>query len=243
MRPGETGDGRQTAGLACEGSRTGGAAVLEVTDLSVAYPDGTGGTITVVAGMSFTVEPGDFLCLVGRSGSGKTSILRQLVGLAAPEPGRIAWDGADVAGMKPAQLADLRRTVAAYVDQDSALVDELSCVENVLLPLMPDGRRAVRARRGEALRTLKTLGLGERLRWRPARLSGGERQRVALARALVAATPTILADEPTASLDRSWADRVILHLREHAERGGSVIVASHDPAVARSADRTLHLEG
>lgn len=223
---------------------------LQVDGLTVAYP-AAGGTVTVVDGFDVVLEPGRLHCIVGRSGSGKTSILRQVAGLQAPTPGTVAWRLVDDAPDSPPrdltelsldERADLRRRTAAYVDQEAALVDDLSCLENVLLPALPDGRRAVRRARPAAERWLGDLGLAGQLDQRPATLSGGERQRAAVARALAADTPVVLADEPTASLDRRWADEVVRLLRAHADAGGAVLAVSHDPALAEAADAVDELE-
>lgn len=200
------------------------------------------GMVTVIRDLDLQAAAGELVCLAGRSGSGKTSVLRVLAGLASPARGSIAWNSMDLSQMDAESLADLRRQHVGYMDQDAGLLPELTTLENCILASLPDGRVESRKARKRALVTLQELGLEQRLRWRPRQLSGGERQRVVLARVLTARTPAIVADEPTASLDRSWADHVITKLRDHADQGGLVITASHDPEIARAADVVIHLE-
>lgn len=213
---------------------------VAVKDLGVTYPISEG-TLTVIDDFDLHVQSGQMVCLAGRSGSGKTSILKALAGFHVPTVGSVTWNGTDLRAMSPAEVADLRREHVGYMDQEAALLPELTALKNCLVPILPDGRQAVRRARVRAREMLEALGLGERLGWRPAQLSGGERQRLVLARVFTQQTPAIIADEPTASLDRTWADRVIEHLRNHAHQGGLVVVASHDPAVSQAANQTMHL--
>lgn len=214
---------------------------LQVESLSIRYRDADGQVVRILDDLTFEVFPEQFVCLVGRSGSGKTSVLRNVVGLTQPSSGVIAWDGEDIANWSDDARADLRRTAAAYLDQKAGLVAELTLLENALVAQIPAGRAAVRACRSTAKQLLTELGLSARFSWRPEQASGGERQRVALARALLSEAPTLVADEPTASLDRRWADCVIAKLRAHADQGGSVLAASHDSALADAADVVIEL--
>lgn len=214
---------------------------LRVTGLCVTFRDPTGEPVHVVDSLSFTASPGQLVCLVGRSGSGKTSVLRRLLRLDGCSPGSVCWDEQDVSALTESEAADFRRTRVAYVDQNSALVEELTVLENALLPLLPDGRDRVRENTDHALELLTLFGLDRRVRWRPRQLSGGERQRVGLVRAMVGRAPGIVADEPTASLDRRWAARVTTALRQHADNGGLVVAASHDRSLADAADVIIHL--
>lgn len=215
---------------------------LQVSDLGVAFTDAAGAKSHVVGNLDLTAAPGQLVCLTGRSGSGKTSVLRCLLGLATPTAGEVIWDNITMASMTPTQAADFRRQRTAYLDQSSTLLPELTVLENILLPLLPDGRAAVRAHIPRARHFIAGLGLQERVRATPDQLSGGERQRVGLARVLAAGTPGLVTDEPTASLDRRWADQVAQLLREYADNGALVIVASHDPAFPHLADITLTLD-
>ncbi len=219
------------------------SARLQVTDLDVAFTDPEGRVVSVIDGISFHAEPGQMLCLAGRSGSGKSSIIKQLVGITRSAPGSVIWNGDDISARSRDELARLRRTTFGYVDQASGLVEHLTALENVLLPLVPDGKRIARRSTDAARGFLTALGLEKRIAWTAARLSGGERQRVTIARAMLSGTPALVIDEPTASLDRSWADRVINQLRELTRAGRTVIVASHDPGFFAAADTVIRLEG
>jgi ABC-type lipoprotein export system ATPase subunit len=215
---------------------------LRVTELEITYTDTLGEKVNVVSDLSFSVEPGQLCCLAGRSGSGKTSVVRALVGLITPTSGTITWDGVEIRKLSPAELADQRRKITAYVDQEASLITGLNVLDNLLLPAIPDGRAAVAEAKTKAAAYLNQLGLEKRRSWAPLKLSGGERQRVALARALGTNTPVIIADEPTASLDRRWAENVISLIKTHTNNGGIVIAASHDPALAAASDIVINLD-
>lgn len=216
--------------------------LIRVANIRVAYSTADRGEVVLVSDLSFDVRAGQFVCLAGRSGSGKTSILRQVCGITPAARGTVFWEGKDVRSLSQDQLADGRRTQIAYLDQSAGLIEELSCLDNVVLPAIPDGKRRVRRATRQAILRLGELGLGAHLNARPGTLSGGERQRAVLARVLTSGAAGIVADEPTASLDRAWADTVIATLRAHAAGGGAVLAASHDPALAEAADRVIHLE-
>lgn len=216
---------------------------LQAAALEVSFVDRDGSKRTLLEEFSLSAGPGTFVCVAGRSGSGKTSLLRCLVGLQTPTSGTVCWDGVAISDMDGSEQADLRRVRLAYVDQAAAMVDDLTIADNVVLPAVPDGRRAVLGASQRATEIVSRLGLSNMLHARPSRLSGGERQRAAIARALATVDTTVIADEPTASLDRAWADRVIGELRRLADGGRSIIVASHDPGVAANADFVVQLRG
>lgn len=199
-------------------------------------------SIDIVQNLHLKVPAGSLVCIVGRSGSGKTSILRAMGGLAKPTRGDIAWWGLDLLSLSEDQISQYRRRHIGYVDQGSSLIADLSSIENVLVPVLPDGRSSVNRARQLGSELLNELGLGNRIHERPATLSGGERQRVALARSLVNDPSLLIVDEPTASLDRLWADRVIRMLTRQQEQGTAVLVASHDLSVAAAATSKIELE-
>jgi ABC-type lipoprotein export system ATPase subunit len=173
-------------------------------------------------------------CLAGRSGSGKTSILRVAAGLVRPSGGDVAWAGESLAALKDDAITQRRRDFIGYLDQGGVLVGGLSALENALLPAVP-GRRT-RGLEPRARGLLERLGVGHRASHRPDQLSVGERQRVALARALLLEPAVLMVDEPTASLDRTSADSVIDLLASLAAEGIAVLVAAHDEHLVAAAD-------
>jgi ABC-type lipoprotein export system ATPase subunit len=202
-------------------------AAIELRGIGIEFPrGGDEGPLQIIAGYDFALERGTMHCLAGRSGSGKTSILRVAAGLVQPTAGTVVWDGQDVTSLTDDDRTARRRTCIGYVDQGGVLVPGLTAIENVLLPAVP-GRNARRLT-GTAMELLEQLGVANRAKSFPDRLSGGERQRVAVARALILGPSAILADEPTASLDRATADGVIEMLVSLTQRGISLLVASHD---------------
>ena len=177
----------------------------------------------------------------GPSGAGKSTLLAALAGLLAPITGRIFADDVDLSRLTPRRLERWRRTKVGLIFQDFHLVDELSLVENVLLPLRFDRFRIDDAERERAVGLLARLGLADVAR-RVGRLSRGERQRVAVARALVRSPEVVLADEPTASLDPESATLVADLLIDHVrDSGACVVIASHDAEVLARTDATLQL--
>jgi putative ABC transport system ATP-binding protein len=193
----------------------------------------------VVDGVSFEVHGGQVLGLVGPSGSGKSTTLLLLAGLEPPDTGVVRLDGEDLARLGTAGRQALRRDRVALVFQGYGLLSLLTARENVELPFRV-ARRDPAAAATAAGRWLGLLGLGDRADQRTDQLSGGERQRVALARAL-AVDPAVLVDEPTAELDEENRDRAVGLLRDAADRGAAVVVATHDPEVVELCDRVVRL--
>lgn len=213
-------------------------AVIELVEVTVAHPASGGSTLTIIENYDLELTAGRMHCLAGRSGSGKTSILRVAAGLVPPTRGEVVWSGENLSGLRDDRITALRRCLVGYLDQGGVLISGLTAIENVLLPAVPDRRTRELAPRATAL--LERLGVGERAAHRPEQLSGGERQRVALARALLLEPKVIMVDEPTASLDRASADGVIALLRSLTADGTAVLVAAHDQHLIDAADsRTL----
>ncbi|MEO7124480.1 MAG: ATP-binding cassette domain-containing protein [Lacisediminihabitans sp.] len=216
-------------------------AILELRNVSISYHDRQR-RITVVDQLGLTLESGDMHCVAGRSGSGKTSVLRVAAGLIAPQAGDVFWNGEGIGGFNSEQVAQERRGFIGYLDQGGSLIPNLTALENVLLPAMPLPRRQRKNVAEKALPLLELLGVAEQSHNYPAALSGGERQRVALARALILDPPLLIIDEPTSGLDRETADRVIQILRERTRNNTCVLTSSHDPALIAAADTTTRLE-
>jgi putative ABC transport system ATP-binding protein len=184
----------------------------------------------VLRGVSLAVAAGEWVVLTGPSGSGKTTLLGVLGGMLLPSEGEVLIDGEAVSRLRDRHRAEIRRRKVGYLFQDLALVPGMTCLDNVLLPLLPDGL-ADREGEARARAALDRLGVGARASDRVDGLSGGEKQRVALARALVVGPRVLLLDEPTAHLDRSLAGALLGDLEALAAGGAAVVVSSHDPRV------------
>ena len=215
--------------------------VLDARDIRKRYHGGPQ-TVEVLAGASLRLRSGESLAVTGASGSGKSTLLHLLGGLDLADSGHIEVCGAAWAGMSPTEQGRWRNRHVGFVYQFHHLLPEFSALGNVMMPLRIRRVAAAAAQR-QAQSMLEQVGLGERLRHRPAELSGGERQRVALARALVTHPALVLADEPTGNLDADSADTVFALLARMArEHGSAMVLVTHDPALAARCDRTLHLQ-
>jgi ABC-type lipoprotein export system ATPase subunit len=210
------------------------APVVELSDITIRYERAGAEPLDIVVGYDLALEAGRMHCLAGRSGSGKTSILRVAAGLVRPSGGDVAWAGESLAALKDDAITQRRRDFIGYLDQGGVLVGGLTALENAMLPAVP-GRRT-RGLEPRARGLLERLGVGHRASHRPDQLSVGERQRVALARALLLEPAVLMVDEPTASLDRASADSVIDLLTSLAAEGIAVLVAAHDEHLVAAAD-------
>ena len=199
-------------------------------------------TIRAVDGITIDVPEGEFVALLGASGSGKSSLLNLVAGLDSPTSGSVEVGGKDLGSLSREELAQFRRYVVGMVFQSFNLVPRMSVLENVELPL-----RFAEVERGKradlATRSLERVGLAARLRHRPIELSGGEQQRVALARALVNSPRILLADEPTGNLDSNTGTEVMDLIRSlNQSLGMTVVLVTHEqPLAAKYADRLISL--
>jgi lipoprotein-releasing system ATP-binding protein len=196
---------------------------------------------TLVDGIDLSVEKGEFLAITGPSGSGKSSLLYLLGLLDAPTSGEIIICGQATSKLSETERADVRLTKCGFVFQFHFLLPEFTALENVLLPMRAHGKMSAKDMHERAMALLSSLGLGEQAGKRPNQLSGGQRQRVALARALANRPEIIVADEPTGNLDTASTEQVFGILRDIADHGQTVVVVTHDAALAARADRRIHI--
>ena len=196
--------------------------------------------LTILHQVSFTVETGESLAILGASGSGKSTLLGLLAGLDLPSGGSVLLNGADLFALDEDGRARLRGELAGFVFQSFQLLPALNALENVMLPLELQGKANARER---AVESLRQVGLGERMHHLPKHLSGGEQQRVALARAFVTRPKILFADEPTGNLDAATGAQVIeLMLELNRAQGTTLILVTHDEALAGRCGRQLRLE-
>nr|BFE36078.1 ABC transporter ATP-binding protein [Actinomadura rugatobispora] len=213
------------------------ATVLEADELYRFYRAAEGEETIALRGVSLTLEAGGFIAVTGPSGSGKSTLMSCLAGLDEPDGGTVRLDGTPISHRPERERARLRARLVGVVTQTGNLIDHLTVRRNIDLA-QRIGARPDRAWREELLRE---LGLTARGGAEPAALSGGEAARAALAVALATRPPVVLADEPTGELDAHTESEVLALLSGLAESGVGVVVASHSPAVALAADRTVHL--
>jgi putative ABC transport system ATP-binding protein len=211
--------------------------MLRCESLTKSYPSG-GQTLTVLKGITFALEPGGFLAIVGPSGSGKSTLLGLLAGLDQPTSGRVLLDGDDLSTLSEDDRARLRGQKVGFVFQSFHLIPTLTARENVQVPLELRGEEA--EARARAL--MARVGLEERSHHYPAQLSGGEQQRVALARAFIHRPRLLFADEPTGNLDAATGARVVELLVElNEEQETTLVLVTHDPELAGRAHRVIRL--
>jgi putative ABC transport system ATP-binding protein len=215
-------------------------AVIRVRGLTKELPLGKV-TVHALRGVDLDIYSGEIVGIVGPSGSGKSTLLGLIGGLDSPTKGTIEIDSVDISRMNEDQLTEIRNEKIGFIFQFFNLIPTLTALENVALPVQfaqkPKFRPEKRARE-----LLNMLGLGDRLRHRPAELSGGQQQRVAIARALANNPPLLLADEPTGNLDTESGQVVLEALkRVQQESGTTIVIVTHDPELARYADRIITL--
>lgn len=215
------------------------AVLIELRDVCKVY--GTGeGAVRALDGVSLTVERGEMVAVVGHSGSGKSTLMNVLGCLDAPTSGAYRLDGADVSALSDRRLSEIRNRQIGFVFQGFNLIASLTAQENVELPLLYRGLRREERRR-LAAEALRRVGLAHRAGHLPHELSGGQQQRAAIARAIAARPPLLLADEPTGSLDSRTGAEVMEILAELNAEGRTVVLITHDDAVAARAPRSVRI--
>ncbi|PTP15466.1 lipoprotein-releasing system ATP-binding protein LolD [Vibrio sp. 10N.286.51.C3] len=214
---------------------------LQCNDIRKTYREGSLDT-EVLKGVSFEIEKGELVAIIGTSGSGKSTLLHILGALDDASAGSVSFLGQDLASLSSNKQAKLRNQHLGFVYQFHHLLSDFSALENVAMPLLIGGEKPVKAKQ-EAQLLLDKVGLSHRVDHRPSELSGGERQRVAIARALVNKPALVLADEPTGNLDHNTALSIYDLMRElNREYDTAFLVVTHDGELAAKMDRQLHMQ-
>jgi putative ABC transport system ATP-binding protein len=217
--------------------------MIVAEDLEQTYLSG-GRPLTVLRQINLAIAPQEFVAITGPSGSGKTTLLGLLAGLDLPTRGVVRLDGVDLRGLSEDARARLRAATVGFVFQTFQLLPTLTALENVLVPLELRERADGRAAQQRALDLLARVGLADRAHHYPAQLSGGEQQRVGIARAFAGEPKILFADEPTGSLDAETGRTVIdLLVRLNQDAGTTLMLVTHDPALAARARRVIRLAG
>ena len=213
--------------------------LIYLNDVYKIYGEGLASEVVALNGVSLTIDSGEFVAIVGSSGSGKTTMMNILGCLDVPTYGDYILNGELVSELSDSELSRIRNREIGFIFQGFNLIPELTAIENVELPLIYAGVR--HNRREIAMEALRRVGLEERARHKPTEMSGGQQQRVAIARAITTKPPIILADEPTGNLDSKNGDQVINILRGLHSEGSTVVLITHDNSIARRADRIIRL--
>jgi putative ABC transport system ATP-binding protein len=214
--------------------------VIEVEELTRVYHLG-GHEVRALAGVSLSIEEGEFMAIIGSSGSGKSTLMNLIGCLDAPTSGRYLIDGTDVRDIDEDGLSDLRNQKIGFVFQGFNLIPRTTALANVELPLAYAGY-AKSERRRMATEALESVGMGDRLDHVPAELSGGQQQRVAIARAIVTEPSIVLADEPTGNLDSHSTEDVLQIFQDLNDEGRTILLITHEDDVAARARRVIRVE-
>lgn len=216
------------------------SALIEIKDMYKIYNPGEN-EVRALDGVSLSIEEGEFAAVIGHSGSGKSTLMNMIGCLDTPTEGTYLLDGRDVSCLTDNELSDIRNEEIGFIFQGFNLISNLDALANVELPLIYRGIDR-RTRREAAKESLELVGLGERMRHKPAQMSGGQQQRVAVARAIAARPPVILADEPTGNLDSRSTEEILHILKELHKSGRTVLVITHDPEIAAQAERVIRIK-
>ncbi len=199
--------------------------------------------VHAVQGINIEIKKGEFVSLIGRSGSGKSTTLNLIGCLDLPSKGAIYLDNHNIAHLKEDELAKIRGKKIGFIFQTFNLIPSLNIVENVSMPMIFQNNLSEEQRERKAKQLLELVGLGHRLQHKPSELSGGERQRVAIARSLANDPEVILADEPTGNLDTKTGEQILKLLSDlHKQQGKTLIIVTHDSYIAKQADRIIRLQ-
>jgi putative ABC transport system ATP-binding protein len=216
------------------------SALIEIRDVTKTYDMGAETIVHALAGVSLSIEEGDYVAIMGPSGSGKSTLMNLIGCLDTPSTGSYVLKGREIATMNDDELAQIRNKEIGFIFQTFNLLPRADAVQNVELPLVYSGLPR-RERKARAEKALDAVGLGSRKHHRPNEMSGGQRQRVAIARALVNDPSILLADEPTGNLDSKTGEE-ILALMDDLHRGGNtIILVTHEDELAQHAARVVRL--
>ena len=214
--------------------------LVELIDVYKIYGEGLESEVRALDGVSLTVDRGEFVAVVGQSGSGKSTMMNVLGCLDVPTRGEYLLDGTDVRELSDRQLSRIRNKQIGFIFQQYNLIQSLTVLENVELPLIYQGIDPI-DRRDMALEALERVGLSGRVKHHPTEMSGGQQQRVAIARAIATHPPIIMADEPTGALDSHTGLEVLAFLQQLNNEGSTVILITHDNGIAATARRVVRL--
>lgn len=214
--------------------------LIDIRDLYKIYNEGKESEVRALDGVSLQIDKGEFVAIVGQSGSGKSTMMNVLGCLDIPTYGSYFLDGNDINTLNDKQLARIRNREIGFIFQGYNLIQELDALENVTLPLIYRGV-SVFDREDMAMAALARVGMDDRAHHRPSEMSGGQQQRVAIARAIATSPPIIMADEPTGALDSRTGRHVIEILRELYRGGTTILLITHDDGIAATARRVVRL--
>ena len=214
--------------------------LIEIKDIYKIYNEGKESEVRALDGVSLQIDRGEFVAIVGQSGSGKSTMMNVLGCLDIPTYGTYLLNGTEVTELSDRQLAHIRNKEIGFIFQGYNLIQELDALENVTLPLIYQGL-PIWDREDRAMEALERVGMAERAHHRPSEMSGGQQQRVAIARAIATRPPIIMADEPTGALDSRTGQHVLEILRELNAEGSTIILITHDNGIAAQARRRVHL--
>ena len=216
------------------------AKLIELRNVYKIYSEGLESEVRALDGVSLEIERGEFVAIVGQSGSGKSTMMNVLGCLDIPTRGDYFLNGTDVRELTDKELSRIRNKEIGFIFQQYNLIQDLTVLENVELPLVYQGVSAD-DRREMALAALERVGLAERVKHRPTQMSGGQQQRVAIARAIAANPSIVMADEPTGALDSRTGLEVLAFLQKLNREGTTVILITHDNGIAATARRCVRL--
>ena len=214
--------------------------LIDIQSLYKIYNEGKESEVRALDGVSLQIEKGEFVAIVGQSGSGKSTMMNVLGCLDIPTYGDYFLDGTDVTSLTDKQLAHVRNKEIGFIFQGYNLIQELDALENVTLPLIYQGI-SVFDREDIAMEALAKVGMDDRAHHRPNEMSGGQQQRVAIARAIATKPPIIMADEPTGALDSKTGKHVLEILRDLYRSGTTILLITHDDGIAATAKRVVRL--